>query len=104
MKARVSCFVFQIFRACSAPAARLASDIRISGLLPQFSTILPYPDSSGLLSYPTQIVKGSIWLYLAAHPVLVTVGPVPLLVYSVLAEAKRVCSRLSSSWPFFSSS
>ena len=44
-------------------------DIRISGLLPQFSTILPYPDSSGLLSYPTQIVKGSIWLYLAAHPV-----------------------------------
>ena len=34
MKARVSCFVFQIFRACSAPAARLASGGACDGLSP----------------------------------------------------------------------
>ena len=34
MKARVSCFVFQIFRACSAPAARLASGGACGGLSP----------------------------------------------------------------------
>ena len=34
VKARVSCFVFQIFRACSAPAARLASGGACGGLSP----------------------------------------------------------------------
>ena len=34
VKARVSCFVFQIFRACSAPAAPLASGGACGGLSP----------------------------------------------------------------------
>ena len=56
------------------------------------TTIFHYlTDSSGLLSYPTQIVKGSIWLYLAAHP-----GRCALLSSSMLAPFRCSSTRC---WP-----
>ena len=88
-------------------------NIRIFGLQRAFSTIHLLPDSTRALSASFRIATRQTNRISAEYPHPPT-APRPRPgtrtqsvrspVYSVLAAAKRACSRLSSCWPFFSSS
>ena len=87
-------------------------NIRIFGLQRAFSTIHLLPDSTRALSASFRIATRQTNRISAEYPHPPT-APRPRPgtrtqsvrspVYSVLAAAKRACSRLSSCWPFFSS-